>query len=212
MPLAMKWIVDNHVHTRLVAAQAFVDKTIQDSDVQVFHYKGYGSDFIKKVGKMSPDAYMQLCLQVTFYRIHGYCSAVYETSSTRQYLHGRTETCRSLTMDAKNFILAFENPTLDSKTKYALMSKAAGAHIQYIRTSSQGFGVDRHLLGLRLCMKSGEKADIFTHPLFAKSSKWQLSTSALFAGERMLGTGFGTVVSRFYLVSGWLRYELHDCF
>lgn len=54
-------------------------------------------------------------------------------------------------------------------------------------------GVDRHLLGLKLCMKPGESHEIFTHPIFSKSSKWQLSTSALFPGDRLAGTGFGTV-------------------
>ncbi len=54
-------------------------------------------------------------------------------------------------------------------------------------------GVDRHLLGLKLCMQQGESHPIYSHPIFAKSSKWQLSTSALFSGERLVGTGFGTV-------------------
>ena len=64
------------------------------------------------LGKISPDAYSQLCLQLAFYRIHGYFSAVYETASTRAFLHGRTETCRSLTSDSAKFIQAFQNPKL----------------------------------------------------------------------------------------------------
>ena len=71
--------------------------------------------------------------------------------------------------------------------------KAAKAHIAYITKASSGMGVDRHLLGLKLCMQQGESHPIYTHPIFAKSSKWQLSTSALFSGERLVGTGFGTV-------------------
>ena len=42
-------------------------------------------------------------------------------------------------------------------------------------------------------MKQGESHPIYSHPIFAKSSRWQLSTSALFSGERLMGTGFGTV-------------------
>ena len=54
--------------------------------------------------------------------------------------------------------------------------------------------MDRHLLGLRLVLKQGEqKHAMFTHPVFTKSSSWILSTSALFSGERVYGTGFGSV-------------------
>jgi carnitine O-acetyltransferase len=81
----------------------------------------------------------------------------------------------------------------DAKVK--LLRKAAAAHVEYIKNASQGQGVDRHLLGLRCVMKPGETSTIFTHPVFAKSQKWQLSTSALFFSDRVLGTGFGTVVS-----------------
>jgi hypothetical protein len=46
-------------------------------------------------------------------------------------------------------------------------------------------GVDRHLLGLKLCAQPGETHAIFSHPIFAKSSKWQLSTSALISGGNL---------------------------
>lgn len=51
--------------------------------------------------------------------------------------------------------------------------------------------MDRHLLGLRLCLQGTEKHQLFSHPLFSKSSRWQLSTSALTPSDRILGTGFG---------------------
>lgn len=77
--------------------------------------------------------------------------------------------------------------------KHAAFQAATKAHIDYIVRASNGQGVDRHLLGLKLCLEQGESHSIYTHPIFAKSSKWQLSTSALFSGERLGGTGFGTV-------------------
>ena len=76
----------------------------------------------------------------------------------------------------------------------SLFKKAADAHVEYLAAASNGKGVDRHLLGLRLVYQPGEeKHPMFTHPVFAKSGSWVLSTSALFSGERVLGTGFGCV-------------------
>ncbi|KAI8897824.1 acyltransferase ChoActase/COT/CPT [Globomyces pollinis-pini] len=189
----VSWEVDDYIKKAFVEAQCFVDETIADSDMKLLHYPKYGSNFIKKVAKMSPDAFNQLCIQLTFYRLHGYCAGVYETASTRKYLHGRTETCRSLTPASQAFVEAFDNPNFTALEKYALFQKAATAHVEYLKIASNGYGCDRHLLGLKLCLKEGESHEIFTHPVFAKSSKWQLSTSALFPGKAVYGTGFGTV-------------------
>ncbi|KAJ3369259.1 hypothetical protein HDU91_007380 [Kappamyces sp. JEL0680] len=104
----LEWEIDDTIKAAFSEAQAYVNETIADSDVKVLHYKKYGSEFIKKV--VSPDAYSQLCLQLTFYRIHGHCAGVYETASTRAFLHGRTETCRSLTPAALHFVKTFEDP------------------------------------------------------------------------------------------------------
>ncbi|CAE6415773.1 hypothetical protein BN14_05785 [Rhizoctonia solani AG-1 IB] len=42
-------------------------------------------------------------------------------------------------------------------------------------------------------LRPGESSPLFDDELFAKSAEWKLSTSGLSAGDRFLGTGFGTV-------------------
>ncbi|KAJ3315513.1 hypothetical protein HDV04_003055 [Boothiomyces sp. JEL0838] len=189
----LEWVIDGRIGKAFEEAQEFIDKLIADSDMELIIYDKYGIDFIKSTAKVSPDAYVQMSLQLTFYRLHGHFSAVYETAATRKYLHGRTETCRSLTPEAKEFVETFENPNLPPSVKYQALQKAAKAHIAYISKASDGYGCDRHLLGLKLCLKPGESHPIFTDPAFAKTSKWQLSTSALVQSERLYGGGFGTV-------------------
>ncbi|KAJ3300310.1 hypothetical protein HK104_002129 [Borealophlyctis nickersoniae] len=192
-PRRLTWETDEKVVKGLTKAQAFVDKTIADSDVSVLHFLNYGSDVIKREAKVSPDAFMQMAIQLTFYRLHNFISPVYETASTRQFLHGRTETCRSLSVDSKAFVLAFQNPKMTATEKHQALQKACSSHVKYLTAASNGRGCDRHLLGLRVCMREGESAEIFTDPAYAKSSRWQLSTSGLFPGLRLLGTGFGAV-------------------
>jgi carnitine O-acetyltransferase len=66
--------------------------------------------------------------------------------------------------------------------------------VAYLAAASNGKGVDRHLLGLRLVKKADELMHpMFTHPSFKTSGSWILSSSALFSGERVWGTGFGCV-------------------
>ncbi|KAL2913180.1 hypothetical protein HK105_207299 [Polyrhizophydium stewartii] len=187
----LEWTVDGKILQAIRDAQTFTSKLIGDSDVHVLHYKNYGADFIKKFAKVSPDAFIQMCLQLTFYRMHNDFAAVYETASTRKFLHGRTETCRSLSLESQEFIRTVQNPNISDAEKFASLQKACKAHVDYISAAMDGRGVDRHMLGLRLVMKEGESSEFFKHPVFAESTRWRLSTSGLFPSERMEGTGFG---------------------
>ncbi|VDM24996.1 unnamed protein product [Toxocara canis] len=50
-----------------------------------------------KASKVYGDTIIQMALQLAFYRTHGKLAPAYETASTRQFFHGRTETVRSCT-------------------------------------------------------------------------------------------------------------------
>lgn len=56
--------------------------------------------------KLSPDAYIQMAMQLAWYRTRGDFTATYETALTRFFLHGRTETIRTLSAESREFVLA----------------------------------------------------------------------------------------------------------
>lgn len=56
--------------------------------------------------RQSPDAFIQMALQLAWYRTRGTVTATYETALTRLFHHGRTETIRSLSSDSQAFVLA----------------------------------------------------------------------------------------------------------
>ena len=80
-----------------------------------------------------------------------------------------------------------------SERRFELLNRATQTHTQLIREAHTGRGIDHHLLGLRLLMKSedGETADLFSDEVFQRSKTWTLWTSALTAGNLFRGTGFG---------------------
>jgi len=136
---------------------------------------------------------MQQILQLAYYRLHKSCATVYETSATRKFNHGRTETCRSLTLSSRKFLETMQSGASDEE-KMAALRRATEEHVKYLADAGNGKGCDRHLLGLSLLMEPGEEHAIFKDPLYAKSKKWLLSTSSLSAGYNFDGTGFGAVV------------------
>ena len=159
-------------------------------------HEGCGKPFIKKA-RCSPDAFLQLAMQLTAYRVFGTQLPTYEATQTRQYIHGRTETTRAVSMESLAFVEAMgpesriDQDDAEAKCeKLLLLRKAAEAHRNYAKCASNGHGVDRHFLGLSLVLEKGEQAPaLFSHPAFVKSKTWRLSTSSL-----PYCPGFGPVV------------------
>ncbi|KAI8340703.1 acyltransferase ChoActase/COT/CPT [Chlamydoabsidia padenii] len=206
---ALTWTTDQTMDVYLQQAQHCADATSARSDASVTIFNEYGTDWIKQVGKVPPDAFYQMVLQLAYFRAHKTVTATYETASTRKYLCGRTETIRSCSIDSKNFVEAFDDPLKSDKETYALLVKAASSHRKYTQIASEGHGCDRHLMVLKLLNMDHPVHDslehrteplhpIFTDPVFAASQTWRLSTSGLQEGNQLMGTGFGAAYPHGY--------------
>lgn len=69
----------------------------------------YGKGFMKKAN-LSPDAYIQMALQLAYFRDAGHVTLTYEATMTRLYREGRTETLRSCTREMADWVKAMEDP------------------------------------------------------------------------------------------------------
>lgn len=182
----------------------------QQLDIQHFH--GYGSNFIKKSG-YSPDAFIQMVIQLASYRLFGKQVGTYEASQVRLYLHGRTETARSVSSASSHFVKSMgarpRNYKSDTdvdcnkhsssllKKNLSLFQAATQSQSNYVKDAGRGYGVDRHFFGLSMILSEEEnkkraptkKPSLFDHPLYNRSKYWKLSTSSL-----PNAPGFGCVV------------------
>lgn len=135
----------------------------------------------------SPDAFVQVAIQLASYRLFGEQVGTYEATQVRPFCHGRTETTRSVSTASEAFVKKMGmRPKMDEadpdlrKEKIALLKEAAKNHTAYTRAAAQGHGVDRHLFGLALLVNEGEEAPaLYSDPVFARSKRWRLSTSHL---------------------------------
>ena len=80
--------------SRISEAIAHVDNLDNDVDLEVFNYAGYGKEFMKSA-RCSPDAWLQMSLQLTMYRLTGGVVATYESASTRRFRLGRVDSIRA---------------------------------------------------------------------------------------------------------------------
>ncbi|KIO31608.1 hypothetical protein M407DRAFT_67722 [Tulasnella calospora MUT 4182] len=192
----LEWVVDEKVEAEIARAQKDAKKMLADSEPSQLWFGEYGAEWMKNVAKCSPDAYIQMAVQLAWYKDQGSMTATYETASTRLFAHGRTEVIRTLSADSRKWVKAMCDPSASVTTRKTLLLDAIAAHNAYTRDASTGKGCDRHLAGLRWMYRpdmDGPTPKLFEDPMFSKSSEWKLSTSGLSAGTRFNGTGFGTV-------------------
>ncbi|KAF8982110.1 Carnitine O-acetyltransferase mitochondrial [Entomortierella lignicola] len=195
----IKFVVNDEIKETIKTAEVNAKKFIDNVDSCLIHFNEYGSNWLKSV-KCSPDAYVQMALQLAYYRHYGTWTPTYESASTRVFLGGRTETVRTCSVDSVAFVKGFESKTADTTEKQRLLQKAIQTHLEYMMAASAGKGVDRHLLGLRSMMQTPEEqkqALIFQDPSYIQSMYFKISSSNMSPGDYFWG-GFGPVVPEGY--------------
>ncbi|KIK80431.1 hypothetical protein PAXRUDRAFT_833536 [Paxillus rubicundulus Ve08.2h10] len=154
------------IQTAIENAKRRAEALVVNSDHEVLHFEEWGGEEAKRVSSNQPDPFVQLALQLAYYRLHSRPTPVYETALTRAFHHGRTETIRSFTMESYAFLRGCARWKGESKEcseppphLHSLLQSAFKAHSSLTRAAMIGQGIDRHLLGLR-CILSNEFASL----------------------------------------------------
>ncbi|KAL1922551.1 uncharacterized protein VTP21DRAFT_10090 [Calcarisporiella thermophila] len=192
-PTQLEFGINSNVLREIDRASVDFESLIDKHDLRVLAYEGYGKNLIKKF-RLSPDAYVQMIIQLAYYKVNGVSRPTYESAQTRKYQHGRTETCRTVSTDSVKWVQAMADKNITPEVKAELGRRAINSHVKYMADCVEGHGVDRHLFGLRMLLRPEEpKPSIFVDPAYSYSSHWFLSTSQL-SSEHFEGYGWGEVV------------------
>ncbi|TRZ03115.1 hypothetical protein DNTS_029900 [Danionella cerebrum] len=130
LPEELIFTVDERVRRDVTLAKEQYSKSSQDLQVVTYAFTSFGKAGIKK-RKLHPDTFVQLALQLAYYRLHGKPGSCYETATTRRFYHGRTETMRPCTPEERRLAL----------------NAAFSKHNKLMGEAQDGKGIDRHLLG-----------------------------------------------------------------
>jgi len=163
----------------------------------------YGKDWIKKQ-RISPDGFMQVVLQLVYYKLNKTIPKMYESGSLALYYLGRTETIRSVSQKSIDFC---KNPSLES------LKQACQHIVDYKKEVVLGQAADRHLFGLYVVGRYlGIKYDLFEN--FEEVWKMDnLSTSSTPLAFKVsiakcpIGGGFGPQLPDAFGVSYFYSYD-----
>ncbi|XP_070363756.1 peroxisomal carnitine O-octanoyltransferase isoform X4 [Equus asinus] len=183
LPEELIFTVDEKVLDDINQAKAQYLKQASDLQIFVYAFTSFGKKLTKKM-RLHPDTFVQLALQLAYYRLHGCPGCCYETAMTRYFYHGRTETVRSCTVEAVRWCQSMQNPYASLLERQQKMLQAFAKHNKMMKDCSTGKGFDRHLLGLSLIAKEEGLPipELFTDPVFSKSGgggNFVLSTSLI---------------------------------
>lgn len=212
LPLQLPFDLTVEVLGDIKTSIAKFDALMATFDHEVFQWHGYGKNLIKQF-KVSPDAFVQMMFQLSYYKLTGALRPTYESAATRKYLKGRTETGRSVSNEALAFVKTWSDPSASDEAKVATFQAACKQHVKYLVDAADGKGVDRHLFGLLKMLAPGEEVPaIFQDPVFKYSLSWFLLTSQV-PSEHFQSWGFLQVINEgfglAYLVnSEWLHVNI----
>ncbi|KAM9287816.1 peroxisomal carnitine O-octanoyltransferase isoform 2-T4 [Cariama cristata] len=148
-PEELVFTVDQKIINEIGRTKELYYKKVSDLQLVTYAFTSFGKALIRKK-KLHPDTFVQLALQLAYYKYHGRPGCCYETAMTRRFYHGRTETIRPCTMEAVEWCKSMLDPSESTYQQLQLMHKAFAKHNKMRKECENGKGFDRHLLGLLL--------------------------------------------------------------
>ncbi|KAK6521165.1 hypothetical protein TWF506_001393 [Arthrobotrys conoides] len=152
-PHKLEWTMVPELSLGLRFAETRLADLINQNEFQTLEFEGYGSNHIKNMG-FSPDAFVQMAFQASYYALYGRVECTYEPAMTKQFLHGRTEAIRTVSQEVVDFVRTFCEDA-PAKAKIDALKAACERHVQRTRQCSKGLGQDRHLYALYCLWQRG---------------------------------------------------------
>ncbi|XP_068114936.1 choline O-acetyltransferase [Hyperolius riggenbachi] len=179
-PRRLRWKCSPEIQGHLASSAEKLQRIVNNLDFTVYRFKQYGKEFIKKQ-RMSPDAFIQVSLQLAFYRCHRKLVPTYESASIRRFRMGRVDNIRSSTAEALAFVKAMVDgkDTVPDSEKMDFLKGAIASQTNYTIMAITGMAIDNHLLALRELAREHckELPEIFTDEMYLISNRFILSTS-----------------------------------
>ncbi|KAK2581333.1 hypothetical protein KPH14_008106 [Odynerus spinipes] len=174
----LKFETNATIDCAIGSATAAVDKLSKNLDMECFTFDLFGKKVIKGF-QLSPDSFIQMALQATYYKLHNKPPAHYETAALRRFRNARTECIRSTSIESVKFAKAITDKRCKNEELKDMLFKAIEVHKKLASEATLGQGVDRHLYGLKmiaLC-ESMELPELYKDIAYTKSTTFTLSSS-----------------------------------
>nr|VFK42864.1 MAG: Choline/Carnitine o-acyltransferase [Candidatus Kentron sp. SD]VFK48465.1 MAG: Choline/Carnitine o-acyltransferase [Candidatus Kentron sp. SD] len=195
---------DAELSAAVLRGSLALKETIQRLALSALRITQFGSWHLKSLD-ISPDAFVQMGLQIAFQEVRGFVPNTCESVSIKAFLHGRTERLRVVNEASQRFVEAFntmKRKGISDRRTLAklsgLLRQASAEHVQLVKQARTGNGFYSHFTGLMFAAREQgiPLPNLFTDASFHTFSTVTLSTTHPNPTPGVDGIGFGPVSER----------------
>ncbi|KAK0398572.1 hypothetical protein QR680_002651 [Steinernema hermaphroditum] len=182
-PRPLRWAVSPVAQENLRKQVHLFDDLASDLDMKIYLHKAFGKEFIKGC-RVSPDGFVQLTLQLAYYKLHGHLVSSYESAAIRRFRKGRVDNIRANTPEALAWVKTMCDKTSSREQRRKAFEIAAQKQALVTMENITGNGIDNHLCALNVlavqAVENGKLSslpDIFKERMWTELMRFPLSTS-----------------------------------
>jgi len=216
LPLHLDFHISIETRNAIGSAERESAATSLNTFIRSMEFEPFGKDEIKK-RNFSPDAFIQIAIQLAQYRTWGLCRSVFESVMLRSFRHGRTEAMRPVSIESDYFVRSMADQTVPNSRRREILLKSGNEHVRRIGQCLAGEGVEGHLFALYHLWEISRGIDDTPPPIF-QGEAWKritcnfVSTSTTSVDGLELG-GYGPTTPdgfslRYLKKAGFLRFFL----
>ncbi|XP_062290199.1 carnitine O-acetyltransferase-like [Scomber scombrus] len=178
MPQKLHFSITPEIKKDIEEAKQNMDILAQDLDLGMKVFDHFGKD-VPKAYKLSPDAFIQMAIQLGYYRMYQRCGTVYEANSMRMFRGGRIDGICATSSASAAFVKGFNDPTKQVTEKMDLLVKSIKAHNALTKMAMSGHSIDGHMMTLKdLAVEENITIpEIFKDTSFDKALDYNVYTS-----------------------------------
>lgn len=175
----IKFDLDSALTQTIRAAVDLFAQHSANNQIRVLNFTQFGKNQIKQFG-VSPDAFVQLALQLAEHKLYGKCYSAYEAVMTRTFLDGRLDVLYTVTPESMAFIHNIRAPDCRAQAKIDSLIQATRIHVERANECRFGHGIYTHLLALKYRYKvAGRDIGIDTLPEIFTRGGYQTLTHSV---------------------------------